>query len=84
MRMRDEKGGDDKIVAVSVRDPAFADYTDKDQLPAHILRQVKQFFEDYKILEDKSVIVEDFLGPKDAVAIIAEALKLYRGFRAGR
>src|ERR671934_21117 len=26
MRMRDEKGVDDKIVAVSVRDPAFADY----------------------------------------------------------
>ena len=25
MRMRDEKGIDDKIVAVSVRDPAFAD-----------------------------------------------------------
>jgi inorganic pyrophosphatase len=82
MRMRDEKGGDDKIVAVSVRDPAFADYADKDQLPAHILRQVKQFFEDYKILEDKSVVVEDFLGPKDAVAIIAEALKLYRSVRA--
>ena len=34
MRMRDEKGIDDKIVAVSVRDPAFADYTDKGQLPA--------------------------------------------------
>ena len=33
MRMRDEKGIDDKIVAVSVRDPSFADYTDKDQLP---------------------------------------------------
>ena len=33
MRMRDDKGIDDKIVAVSVRDPAFADYTDKAQLP---------------------------------------------------
>ena len=35
MRMRDEKGIDDKIVAVSVHDPAFADYTDKAQLPGH-------------------------------------------------
>ena len=33
MRMRDEKGIDDKIVAVSVRDPAFAEYTDKSQIP---------------------------------------------------
>src|SRR5438093_4240039 len=28
MRMRDEKGADDKIVAVSVRDPSFAGYAD--------------------------------------------------------
>ena len=41
MRMRDEKGIDDKIVAVSVRDPAFADFTDKSQLPSHVLRQVR-------------------------------------------
>ena len=33
MRMRDEKGIDDKIVAVSVHDPAFAHFTDKLQLP---------------------------------------------------
>jgi inorganic pyrophosphatase len=26
MRMRDEKGIDDKIVAVPIRDPAFSDY----------------------------------------------------------
>src|SRR6201990_3116707 len=51
MRMRDEKGIDDKIVAVSVRDPAFAEYTDKEQLPSHVLRQVRRFFEDYKSLE---------------------------------
>src|SRR5919108_2091528 len=37
MRMRDEKGVDDKIVAISVRDPAFAHYTDKVQLPEHVL-----------------------------------------------
>ena len=47
MRMRDEKGSDDKIVAVSVRDPWFAHYTDKTQLPPHVLRQVQRFFEDY-------------------------------------
>src|SRR6187200_2050959 len=69
MRMRDEKGIDDKIVAVSVRDPSFADYTDKDQLPAHVFRQVRRFFEEYKTLEHKQVVVEDMLGPLDAVRI---------------
>jgi inorganic pyrophosphatase len=83
MRMRDEKGIDDKIVAVSVHDPSFADYTDKAQLPAHILRLVRRFFEDYKALEHKQVIVEDMLGPTEAVAIISEALELYRKLRRG-
>jgi inorganic pyrophosphatase len=83
MRMRDEKGGDDKIVAVSVRDPAYAEYTDKDQLPSHVLRQVRRFFEDYKVLEHKQVIVEDLLGPTEAVTIIREALELYRRLRRG-
>jgi inorganic pyrophosphatase len=83
MRMRDEKGIDDKIVAVSVSDPAFADYQDKDQLPAHLLRELRRFFEDYKTLEHKKVIVDDLLGPADAVRIIVEALELYRKLRRG-
>ena len=83
MRMRDEKGSDDKIVAVSVNDPAFADYTDKDQLPSHILREVQRFFQDYKVLEHKKVVIEDLLGPAEAVGIIREALELYRKLRRG-
>jgi inorganic pyrophosphatase len=83
MRMRDEKGIDDKIVAVSVGDPAFADYLDKDQLPPHLLRELRRFFEDYKTLEHKKVIVDDLLGPVDAVRIIVEALELYRKLRRG-
>jgi inorganic pyrophosphatase len=83
MRMRDEKGVDDKIVAVSVRDPSFSEYTDKAQLPGHVLRQVRRFFEDYKVLEHKQVVVEDMLGPEDAVRIIKDALEMYRQLRRG-
>ena len=83
MRMRDEKGIDDKIVAVSVHDPAFADFTDKAQLPPHVLREVQRFFEDYKALEHKQVVVEELLGPREAVRIIREALELYRQLRRG-
>lgn len=83
MRMRDEKGIDDKIVAVSVRDPAFVDYRDKSELPAHLLREVRRFFQDYKALENKEVIVEDMLGPEPAIKIIRESLELYRRLRRG-
>ena len=83
MRMRDEKGVDDKIVAISLRDPAYADYCDKAQLPAHVLRMIRRFFEDYKVLEHKQVVVEDMLGPEDAVRIIKDALEMYRQLRRG-
>ena len=84
MRMRDEKGIDDKIVAVSVCDPAYAEYKDKAQLPGHVLRQVRRFFEDYKVLEHKQVVVEELLGPDAAVGIIADALRMYKQLRRGQ
>ncbi len=83
MRMRDEKGLDDKIIAVSVKDPAFADYTDHVQLPGHLLREIRRFFEDYKTLENKQVVVEDFMGPADAIRIVQDALSMYRKLRRG-
>ena len=81
MRMRDDKGIDDKILAVSIRDPAFSDYHDAAQLPAHVVREVKRFFQDYKVLEHKQVIVEDLLGPDQALGIITEAFAMYRQLR---
>lgn len=83
MRMRDEKGIDDKIIAVSVRDPAINEVTSHEQLPAHQLRQIKRFFEDYKQLEHKQVEVEDYLGANEALQILAESLDLYRKLRRG-
>ena len=50
---------------------------------AHVLRMVRRFFEDYKVLEHKQVIVEDMLGPADAITIINDALNLYRRLRRG-
>ena len=83
MRMRDEKGVDDKIVAISVRDPSYAHYRDKAELPAHVLLMVRRFFEDYKVLEHKQVVVEEMLGPSEAIEIINDALNLYRRLRRG-
>jgi inorganic pyrophosphatase len=83
MRMRDDKGIDDKIIAVNVRDPAVADYRDRNQLPAHTEREIKRFFQDYKVLEHKMVEVEDMLGPAEAFTILREALGLYRRLRRG-
>jgi inorganic pyrophosphatase len=83
MQMRDDKGVDDKIIAVSIRDPAFADYTAKDQLPHHVLREIRRFFQDYKALEQKEVVVDEMLGPLDALRVVRQSLALYRQLRHG-
>jgi inorganic pyrophosphatase len=75
--MRDDKGQDDKIIAVHVDDPEYAHYRDISELPPHRLRELERFFLDYKVLERKSVTVEPFRGRSDAERIVREAAALY-------
>jgi inorganic pyrophosphatase len=77
MQMRDEKGLDDKIIAVHLDDPAVRDYSHIRELPSHTLVELKRFFEDYKQLENKRVEVSDFDGPAEANKVIRDALKGY-------
>jgi inorganic pyrophosphatase len=66
-----------------VHDPAVAHFVDKAELPSHVLLELQRFFQDYKALERKQVVVDDLLGPEDAVKIIRDALELYRRLRRG-
>ena len=78
MRMRDEKGQDDKIIAVHVDDPECTSYHDIGDVPPHRLRELKRFFLDYKVLEGKEVTVDEPLGADVAVPVIDEAITFYR------
>lgn len=78
MKMADEGVSDDKIIAVHVADPAFNAYSDISQLPKHIAREIERFFLDYKTNENKEVVVEEFGGATQAVAVLRESLALYR------
>ena len=77
MKMIDQGEKDDKIVAVHVDDPEFSYYNHIDELPPHCLKTLRRFFEDYKVLENKEVIIEKFLGPEEAKQIINDAFALY-------
>jgi inorganic pyrophosphatase len=77
MKMRDDKGEDDKLIAVHADDPNYADYSDVSELPAHRMRELRSFFQDYKTLEHKKVLVQAPQGRSEALEVLREAMRLY-------
>jgi inorganic pyrophosphatase len=82
MEMLDQGEVDDKIIAVHTNDPEYAHYQHFSELPPHRLTEVKTFFEDYKALENKTVVVKEFLGPEKALEIIELAIQVYEKNKA--
>jgi NRAMP (natural resistance-associated macrophage protein)-like metal ion transporter len=77
MEMVDSEERDDKIIAVARNDMSVNYINDISELPPHTLVELKRFFEDYKQLEHKNVIVDQFMGREKAYEIILEGMKLY-------
>jgi inorganic pyrophosphatase len=69
---------DDKVVAVCDDDPAYAHVGDaRTDLPAHVVAEIKRFFETYK-RDDGGVSVEGaFGGPREARAAVEAAMRRY-------
>ena len=82
LRMLDEKGGDEKVIAVpsqrvTARYDKVESYTD---LPDIVIRQIAHFFERYKDLEDgKWVKVDGFGDAAEARVMIAAAIARAKG-----
>ena len=79
LRMVDDKGGDDKIVAVCIDDPAYGHYGSVHALPPHLLLELDRFFRDYKALESKGGMVEvgAMYGQSEAFAVIRASRAAY-------
>lgn len=78
LKMRDDKGEDDKIVAVCIDDPAFAHYTTLSDLPPHLMLELDRFFRDYKLLEGKETVVDRPYDRASALEIIRASRDAYR------
>lgn len=78
MRMIDQGEADDKIIAVAAGDPSVNHINDISELPQHFISELRNFFEDYKKLENKTVIVEDFQDAATGKMIIQKAIEDYQ------
>jgi len=79
--MWDEKGPDEKILAVPVSDPQWNWVQDLKDVPPHLLREITHFFQVYKDLEEKKTRVGGWQDRQHACRVIEEAQRRYRETR---
>jgi inorganic pyrophosphatase len=73
--MRDDAGPEAKVLAVPAIDPRFDSMRDLDDLPPHLLDEIRHFFEAYKVLEPgKFSEVRDWEG-RDAAIVEIDAAR---------
>jgi inorganic pyrophosphatase len=78
-RMTDEKGGDDKILAVPAGDPRWDHIQELEDVPAFELAAIKHFFEHYKDLEPgKFVKGSEWVGRTEAEAEVERSFQRLR------
>ena len=77
MQMIDTGVADDKIIAVAAKDPGVNYINSIHDLPEHFIAVLKNYFEQYKVLENKKVEIEEFQDKEAAYNVIREAIALY-------
>lgn len=77
MQMMDTGQVDDKIIAVAAKDPSVNHYSKMEDLPQHFLLELRNFFEQYKVLENKKVAIDNFQDKDTACKIIKDAIDFY-------
>ena len=78
MQMIDSGEMDDKIIAVATKDPSVNHITAIEEMPKHFINELRNYFEQYKVLENKQVQIEEFQSKEIAYRIINEAIDLYK------
>ncbi|TGC09815.1 inorganic diphosphatase [Methanolobus halotolerans] len=71
--MKDDKGRDEKILCVPETDPLWNHILTIEQVPPHLLKEITHFFETYKNLENKHVVIFGWEGFEAAVNVLREA-----------
>jgi len=71
--MADEKGPDEKIICVPLRDPAYSHIHDVHDIPAAFREEIEHFFQVYKDLDLGKTETSGFGNRSQAQEILQEA-----------
>ncbi len=83
LEMVDEKGHDEKILAVPTGDPRFADVRRLEDVAQHWRLEIQTFFDSYKVLEGgKGATVHGWRGVDEAWQAIEAARRRFREARS--
>ncbi len=72
-RMTDEKGEDEKVLCVPLRDPMWSHVDGLEGIPQPLLDEIEHFFQVYKDLEGHKVETDGFEGKDAALGVIDQA-----------
>lgn len=75
--MKDDKGMDEKLIAVPINDPRYDEIYTLDDLGVHVEKEFEHFFSTYKFLENKVVEVGGWRNVGDAAIALKEAFERY-------
>ncbi len=78
MNMIDSGDSDDKVIAVPVGDPRWADIKDLADINPHTIKEIEHFFMTYKKLQNKEVNVRGFKGRAAAEEVFTKGCELYQ------
>jgi inorganic pyrophosphatase len=80
MEMIDDGETDTKLIGVIAVDPRFSEKATIKDLPEHTLKEIKNFFETYKLLQNKKVIVKGFKDTSWAINEYNECVSLMKKY----
>jgi inorganic pyrophosphatase len=72
LNMSDDKGQDEKLLAVPTEDPRFNEVKTLDDMPKHVLDEITHFFKVYKDLENKETKIEGWESSERASELVDE------------
>lgn len=78
LRIQDDRGANDKLLAVSTTDPKFHGVHSLSDVHQHTLREIAHFFRAYKALEIGANRIEGWMREKEAKKVITEGQEAFQ------